>query len=324
MAPTIDTRSSERLLVCFFGIFFLYLLFGLCQEKINRGDYDGERFIFPQALVFFQCIVNAIFAKLISHFVTRPGVDSTPTMLYASCSVCYMGAMVASNQALQYINYPTQVLGKSCKPIPVMILGVILAKKRYPLAKYFCVLMIVAGVASFMYKENNNKTTSDSVFGYGEILLIISLTLDGLTGVTQENMRSKHSTNQHHMMYNVNLWSTILLFMALCVNGQGLACFRFIYKHPQVISHLAMFSLTSAFGQHFIFLTVVYFGPLTCSIITTTRKFFTILGSVILFQNPLTSLQWFGALLVFAGLGFDAKYGKAVKMAQTDEKDAKK
>lgn len=29
-----------------------------------------------------------------------------------------MGSMLASNNALAYINYPMQVLGKSCKPIP--------------------------------------------------------------------------------------------------------------------------------------------------------------------------------------------------------------
>ena len=35
----------------------------------------------------------------------------------------------------------------------VMILGVLLAKKKYPLIKYMCVLLIVCGVALFMYKE---------------------------------------------------------------------------------------------------------------------------------------------------------------------------
>lgn len=48
-------------------------------------------------------------------------------------------------------------------------------------------------------------------------------------------------------------------------------------------------------------MTVVYFGPLTCSIITTTRKFFTILASVILFANPISTMQWVGTVLVFLG-----------------------
>ncbi|KAK3740315.1 hypothetical protein QZH41_000880 [Actinostola sp. cb2023] len=80
--------------------------------------------------------------------------DSTPMLWYGACAFTYLGAMLASNKALQWVSYPTQVLGKSCKPIPVMILGVLLARKSYPLTKYLCVFLIVAGVALFMYKEN--------------------------------------------------------------------------------------------------------------------------------------------------------------------------
>jgi len=58
---------------------------------------------------------------------------------------------------------------------------------------------------------------------------------------------------------------------------------------------------------------VTSFGPLPCSIVTTTRKFFTILGSVIIFGNPINSRQWAGTLLVFLGLGLDSAYGKEKK-----------
>ena len=37
--------------------------------------------------------------------------------------------------------------------ILVMILGVLLARKKYPLMKYICVLLIVIGVALFFYKD---------------------------------------------------------------------------------------------------------------------------------------------------------------------------
>lgn len=35
--------------------------------------------------------------------------DQTKSWLYAVCSLSYLGAMVSSNSALQYVNYPTQV-----------------------------------------------------------------------------------------------------------------------------------------------------------------------------------------------------------------------
>lgn len=71
--------------------------------------------------------------------------------------------MLTSNYALEFVSYPmqveksfvfsfgsfyflfNQVLSKSIKPVPVMILGVVVARKRYPLAKYFYVLLIVLG-----------------------------------------------------------------------------------------------------------------------------------------------------------------------------------
>lgn len=48
-------------------------------------------------------------------------------------------------------------------------------------------------------------------------------------------------------------------------------------------------------------LQVSEFGPLPCSVVTTTRKFFTVLASVIIFGNVLLGRQWIGAILVFSG-----------------------
>lgn len=43
------------------------------------------------------------------QFFDTARVDRTRTWLYAACSVSYVGAMVSSNSALQFVNYPTQV-----------------------------------------------------------------------------------------------------------------------------------------------------------------------------------------------------------------------
>lgn len=62
-----------------------------------------------------------------------------------------------------------------CCDVSVMILGVTLLKKKYPLVKYLCVLLIVGGVALFLYKPNKSSAAADDhVFGFGEILLVSS------------------------------------------------------------------------------------------------------------------------------------------------------
>lgn len=73
-----------------------------------------------------------------------------------------------------------QVLGKSAKPIPVLILGVLLGKKHYPAIKYLIVLLIVMGVAIFLYRNDNKDVTTTEVhswrlfnfLGLGEILIV--------------------------------------------------------------------------------------------------------------------------------------------------------
>lgn len=306
-----------RFVVCFLGVFVCYFYYGILQETITRGEYgEGdtkERFRFATTLVFIQCVFNAIFAKFLIHFFEGSRPDHTKSWLYGLCSLSYLGAMVSSNSALLYVNYPTQVLGKSCKPIPVMLLGVTILRKKYPLAKYLCVLLIVSGVALFLYKPNKNTATNDHVFGFGEILLLMSLTMDGLTGVAQDHMRARFQTSANHMMLNINMWSTLVLGLGVLWTGEVWEFMNFTDRHPSIFFNILLFALTSALGQTFIFMTVAYFGPLTCSIVTTTRKFFTILASVILFGNVISGLQWVGTILVFLGLGLDAKFGKGAK-----------
>ncbi|KAG1701738.1 Solute carrier family 35 member B1 [Nymphon striatum] len=280
----------------------------------TRGDYKygdtHEKFTYTFSLVFVQCIINAIFAKSLLMTIMKKETDDTKQTYYASCSFSYLGAMIASNWALRHVNYPTQVVGKSCKPIPVMILGVLIGNKSYPLRKYLFILMIVFGVILFMFKDNTSSSSNESSFGFGEILLLISLSLDGFTGAIQERMRSEHKTKPGTMMLMMNLWSTGYLAVCLLVSGEIFTFPAFVFRYNFVMYNILMFSVMSALGQLFIFLTVSEFGPLPCSIMTTTRKFFTVLGSVIIFGNTLITRQWFGTIFVFIGLTLDSIYGK--------------
>ncbi|XP_020891867.1 solute carrier family 35 member B1-like [Exaiptasia diaphana] len=308
-----------KFLICFLGIFVSYFYYGIIQEKITRAPYgeNKEKFVFALTLVFVQCIVNALFAKAVVKltYTNEEKRDSTPMLWYGACAFTYLSAMLASNKALQWVSYPTQVLGKSCKPIPVMILGVLLARKRYPLVKYLCVFLIVAGVALFMYKEKPSAAQGGGMFSiaFGELLLLVSLTCDGLTGAIQDRMRGEHHVQSHHMMFNMNLWSIGILGLSIVTTGELFAFVTFCEKYPYVLAYMLTFSCASAIGQNFIFMTVANFGPLSCSIITTTRKFFTILGSVILFGNVLTGRQWIGVVCVFIGLGADSILSKSGK-----------
>ncbi|KAK4879283.1 hypothetical protein RN001_007429 [Aquatica leii] len=314
--------NNTKFLICAAGIFVCYFYFGILQEKITRGQYSyeavdengvstkvEERYTYALALVFVQCFVNYFFAKGMLY-VWPHGEDTTPKLYCASSALTYLLAMVCSNMALQWVSYPTQVVGKAGKPIPVMVLGVLIGRKSYPMKKYFFVLMIVIGVILFMYKEKASTKQSDTSFGLGELLILLSLTMDGLTGAVQERIKAEAKPTAQQMMLGMNSFACMFLAVALLLSGELIKFIEFVSRHPIVVTHISLLALAGALGQLFIFLTVTEFGPLPCSVITTTRKFFTVLGSVMLFGNVLSARQWLGAVTVFTGLFLDVFFSK--------------
>ncbi|XP_023247192.1 solute carrier family 35 member B1 homolog [Copidosoma floridanum] len=145
-------------------------------------------------LVFVQCVVNCLFAKgLLVVTVMKQGEDTTRVVYYACSALMCLLAMVCSNMALQFINYPTQVVGKAGKPIPVMIFGVLLGGKTYTFKKYCFITLIVTGVVLFMYKENAAPNEIEGE-GFGQVLLLLSLTMDSLISAVQNKMQTEHKT----------------------------------------------------------------------------------------------------------------------------------
>ncbi|CAD6239887.1 GSCOCG00002404001-RA-CDS [Cotesia congregata] len=320
------SNSSTRLIICALGIFVCYFYFGMLQEKITRGVYgdekNSEKFTYMFSLVFFQCVVNYVFSKFLLLTVMKENDDSTKTVYYAFAALTYLLGMVSSNMALSYVSYPTQVVGKAAKPIPVLLLGVLLGKKSYSMRKYLFTFMIVAGVILFMFKDGKSapeKQSEQTGFG-GELLIFLSLMMDGFTSAAQERMRAEHKSSSGHMMMNMNFWSMVFSGTVIALSGEMFEFFKFVQRHPNSLFHIMSFSTAGALGQFFIFRTVSEFGPLPCSIITTTRKFFTVLSSVLLFGNTLILRQWLGTFIVFSALFLDALYSRNKNVKKDDSK----
>lgn len=223
-------------------------------------------------------------------------------------------ATVASNWALQYVPYPTQVIGKTVKPIPVMLLGVLIGRKSYPIQRYLIVFAIVAGVIMFMLEDIKKKTANflddDDKILLGQLLLLLSLSMDGFTGGIQDRINGIYSPTAKHMMFSINAFSTVFLFIAVIARQEIFDFIAFATRYPFVIWQLALLAFTGSIGQLFIFIMVSSFGSLACSIVTTTRKFFTVLFSVLCNNNPLTLMQWISTAVVFLALFADAFFGR--------------
>ncbi|XP_014254428.1 solute carrier family 35 member B1 homolog [Cimex lectularius] len=300
------------------GIFSLYCLFAVLQEKLLKGTFgeEKERFTYVLPLLLVATVFNYCYAVFMKRLSDRTTEDTKIPTLYITCiSLTYLLAMVTSFMALQWVSYPMQIVAKSAKPIPVMVMGVLIGHKSFPLRKYFIIILIVSGVALFLYREDKavNIVKTSEMVGFGEILLFMSLLMDGLTNSMQERVMAKYKPKSDQLMLEMNKWSMLYLGLMVLVTGEGMDFLSFVQRHPSSILQIIMISFCGALGQFFIYLCLVEYGTLTCSVITTTRKFFTVFSSIIIFGHVLKTRQWVGIVFVFFGLFLDIYYGKTPK-----------
>merc|ERR1740117_662158 len=107
----------------------------------------------------------------------------------------------------------------------------------------------------------------------------------------------------------MNAWAVALVAVALLATGQIWEALTFVQAHPDIAPQIFLFCCLAAFGQIFILETLYRFDSLILTTVTTTRKFFTILCSVLWYGHVLTGMQWVGVSMVFFGLAMDT-YGK--------------
>ncbi len=319
--------SELKLLVCAGGIYASYLTFGVLQEMIfkYRGP-QGERFTATLFLLWVQCLVNALFALGFMVAGSR-STQKIPLFNFGITGTSYILAMLFSNEALKYVSYPTQALGKSCKMVPVMLFGVLIRGKKYKPFEYFCVFLVTAGITMFQLYGGKKKAAhgsgdegGDSI--YGVLLLLLSLIMDGVTGAVQDKLKTLCKPTVHEFMFYTNMAGVVVCSLLVLPTGQFVEGVNFCRAHPSVFNTMCWFSLTSALGQNFIFLTIKYFDALVLTTVTTTRKFFTILVSVVMYGHTLNTKQWLAVTLVFFGLSGEVwdKYEK--KKAQKQAKKA--
>lgn len=197
-----------------------------------------------------------------------------------------------------------------------MILGVLIGKKSYAAQKYFFVLMIVIGVGLFIFKDKYDTKDGENYI-IGGYLIGFSLLMDGFTGAVQDRMRCVCKPTAMNFMYYVNGWSSLVLITLMAFTGEGRDLIQFAFRHTAVIWEMALVVLVGTVGQVFISEMISNFGSLPLSLVTTTRKFFTVLVSVVAFENRLTLTQWIASGIIFSALLLDAIFSK--KKATGDE-----
>jgi UDP-galactose transporter B1 len=331
-----ETNGKKQiwlLLYCFLGIMVSFTLNGLVLEKMTSHRVLGEL-----SLTFVFCLFYSGVA-LFLRWYNNEKPSTVPQNKLCIVGLLAFGSTISSMVALRYVTFITRILGKSCKSIPVMIVGLFLGKS-YKLKKYLSVFLLSIGVAIFLIGTAHEKHThaaqsnetrahqheSQKTNGHetnllvGFSLLVLSLLFDGATGALEDRFLEKYHIGAFDLMYIVNIWKSLFAFIGMMFNDELIT---FMEQVVPCLPNLLLLSGTGALGQAFIFFTISKFGALTTSIIGTCRKVLSIVLSVILFGHILSLKQFVGLGIAFVGISFNwIRFEKCFKRKQHAHSDS--
>ena len=300
----------QKAIFCAVGLNASFCVWGLLQERILTQTYDGVFFHHSYGLVFLNRLGGLVLSTCLVYYFKIEWVKS-PLWEYSFPSVANMLSSWCQYKALEYVTFPTQMLAKAFKILPVMLVGKFMLNKSYETYEYASAAAIGMGLYLFL-DSSENIDLQENVFGdpegvrgtwCGVVLLLLFLFFDSFTGQWQTRMFSLNKAlSPVQMMLIMNAFSAVFSFITLVHQEKLSSAMTFVYVHPKIILHLVIFCICSTVGQLFIFYTVKNFGAVVFSIIMSMRILFSTILSCFVYSHPIKELGFLGIAIVFGAI----------------------
>merc|ERR1712224_121483 len=101
-------------------------------------------------LVFMNRLAALMFAAVMVYVKGETYKNAAPLWKYLAISFSNVYASTCQYEALKYVSFPVQMLGKSFKMMPVMIWGMAVSGKRFGLKDWMIAFAVTGGVVEFL------------------------------------------------------------------------------------------------------------------------------------------------------------------------------
>uniref|UniRef100_A0A1I8HRG0 Adenosine 3'-phospho 5'-phosphosulfate transporter 1 n=1 Tax=Macrostomum lignano TaxID=282301 RepID=A0A1I8HRG0_9PLAT len=244
----------------------------MVNASVTRSSWCSPTGCYPAGLLAVVAL------RLISRTPHR-----APAFEYTWSSLSNVLSSWCQYEALLYVSFPTQVLAKACKIIPVMLMGKLVSRKSYRWDEYATAALISAGTSTFLLASESDEhaTSAAATTLSGAALLAGYMAFDAFTSTWQSVLFTRHGVTTLQMMAGTSVLSCVLTVAAQLEQGSlPAAC-------------------ASTIGQLVIFQTIARFGSVTFIIIMTVRQAFAILLSCLIYQHRVPPLGYLGVAVVF-------------------------
>lgn len=292
-----NSRSQKILLLSLLFVFQTIHEFTMENFISNIPDYNNEKAMSIAVWSSIPAMVlSAMWCSIMKINSETPNKLATTSIAIST----YVGSSF-SLVALKYVPYPIRIVSKSCKPVFVAICKHITGNTM-PAKKVLPGISVIAGSVIFSLNKLTSKTNEYSIDYYyciGLLCLLISLMVDGTTGVIEDKYLRKSKLNPAVTMFYTHSTRTIIFVpLAFALKLHAILYSIILYNYQCFL----LVSLTSPLGQLALFYSLAEYGAYNTLIVTTIRKAFSIAISMYYHNRSLHVNHFVGLLFYFYGL----------------------
>jgi len=291
------------------ALIVVLIIYGLLQERILQMPYDGIFFKYSVFLVFCNRLLASTWSMVMAYWCGESLQKRAPMWKYFVISLSNVYASTCQYEALKFISFPVQMLGRSFKMLPVMLWGIAISSKRYNLRDWIVAAAVTGGVAEFLMTGPVAASSAPANHVQGFIWLLAFLGLDGLTSTMQEKLFRDHKTSKYNQMCYVNFISACVSLGTLITTGTLVPSVEYCTNHPRFALDATMLSLSAVASQFYIYSLVKEFGALVFAATMNVRQVVSILLSYLAYHHDITWLQIGGLVMVFSALFYKSLVG---------------
>jgi len=305
-------EAFTKLAFCSGALWISFGVWGLVQERLLTKPYDGEYFEYSYGLVFITRMGGLVLSIFLMYYFNISWVSS-PLWEYSFPSVANILSSWCQYEALKYVSFPSVMLAKAFKMVPIMLMGWFMHGKSYKSYEYLSAAFVGFGLYLFLNSsehidlKTNSLGDPENVTGAtcGVVLLFMFLFFDSMTGQWQTRMFKMYKQmSPVQMMLIMNVFSSLFSFVTLINQDELGKSLGFVYNHKESWLHLFVFTVAATLGQVAIFYTVKFFGPVVFSIIMSFRILLSTILSCWFYNHPITELGVLGMFIVFGATAY--------------------
>lgn len=286
--------SIQQFLLLTTVMFVFFGLHNILQEAMMKvPGFRGVMLAYMEVLGVTMC--SWAERKYIAHDTAR----IAPVSSYPLLTLCLMASSSFSNMSLNYINFPTKVVFRSCKLIPTMIIATIINKRVFKLYEYVSAVAISIGLVIFAAVDWKLTPSFNPI---GLVLVSLSVIADSILPNAQERL-FRYGSSRLEVTFYTNFFTLVAMSVTTIISGDLIAVIHIaVFRDKRLLTYMAVYTLISYIAVSSFMTIVKKYGGVTAVLLGTARKAMTLILSFVLFPKAFSWLYVLGATLVLGGL----------------------